>query len=115
MFGATPAQAEPRYIGWGTGIVAGSVTSTDLSTPGTEGRAVGASSQFTTLVVNDTHQVVATIICSVPKTVTNIGIFDGPGTGSPPTGGLLYAIFDGLNQSLNAGDSIVLTARVQYV
>jgi hypothetical protein len=115
MFGTSPAQAEPRYMGWGTGAVAGAATSTDVSTPGTEARATGTSSQFTTTVTNDTHQVVGTLTANANKTITNLGIFDAGGTGSPPSGGTLYAIFDGLSQALNSGDSIQFTARVQFV
>jgi hypothetical protein len=114
MYGATPSQAEPRHIGWGTGASAGSAASTDVSTPATEARASGTSSQFTTSVTNDTHQVVATLTANANKTITNIGIFDAAGSGSPPSGGALYAIFDGLSQALNSGDSIQFTARVQF-
>jgi len=115
MYGSTPSQAEPRYLGWGTGAGAGSASSTDLSTPASEARATGTSSQFTTSVTNDTHQVVATLTASGAKTITNVGLFDAPGSGSPPSGGALYAIFDGLSQALNSGDSIQFTARVQLV
>jgi hypothetical protein len=114
MFGTSPSQAEPRYLGWGTGAGAGSASSTDVSTPATEARATGTSTQFTTTVTNDTHQVVGTLTANANKTITNVGIFDAAGTGSPPSGGVLYAIFDGLSQALNSGDSIQLTARVQY-
>jgi hypothetical protein len=114
MFGTTPTQAEPRYLGWGTGAGAGSASSTDVSTPATEARATGVSTQFTTTVTSDTHQVVGTLTANANKTITNVGIFDAAGTGSPPSGGVLYAIFDGLSQALNSGDSIQLTARVQY-
>lgn len=114
MFGSTPSQAEPRYLGWGTGATAGSASSTDVSTAATEARATGTSSQYTTSVTNDTHQVVGTLTANANKTITNLGIFDAAGTGSPPSGGVLYAIFDGLSQALNSGDSIQFTARVQY-
>jgi hypothetical protein len=114
MFGTSPSQAEPRYLGWGTGAGAGSASSTDVSTPASEARATGTSTQFTTTVTNDTHQVVGTLTANANKTITNVGIFDAAGTGSPPSGGVLYAIFDGLSQALNSGDSIQLTARVQY-
>lgn len=114
MFGASPAQAEPRYMGWGTGATAGSATSTDISTPATEARAAGTSSQYTTTLTNDTHQVLATLTANANKTITNVGVFDAAGSGSPPSGGVLYAIFDGLNQALNSGDSIQFTARVQF-
>ena len=114
MFGATPSQAEPHFLGWGTGAGAGSASSTDVSTPATEARATGTSTQFTTSVTNDTHQVVATLTANANKTITNLGIFDAAGSGSPPSGGSLYAIFDGLSQALNSGDSVQFTARVQY-
>jgi len=114
MFGTSPSQAEPRYLGWGTGAGAGAASSTDVSTAATEARATGTSSQFTTTVTSDTHQVVGTLTANANKTITNVGIFDAAGTGSPPSGGALYAIFDGLNQALNSGDSIQLTARVQF-
>jgi hypothetical protein len=115
MFGSTPTQAEPRYLGWGTGASAGSASSIDVSTPATEARVAGTSSQFTTTVTNDTHQVIGTITASGAKTITNVGLFDAAGTGSPPSGGTLYAIFDGLSEALNTGDAIAFTARVQFV
>ena len=114
MFGATPTQTEPHWLGWGTGATAGSATSTDLSTPATEARANGTSTQATVTNTNDTHQVVATLTAAGAKTITNVGLFDATGSGSPPSGGVLYAIFDGLSQALNAGDSIQFTARIQF-
>ena len=115
MIGTSPSQAEPHFLGWGTGAGAGSASSTDLSTPATEARANGTSTQFTTTVTNDTHQVVGTITATGAKTITNVGVFDVAGSGSPPSGGVLYAIFDGLSQALNSGDSIQFTARVQFI
>ena len=114
MFGATPTQAEPHFVGWGTGAGAGAAGSTDLSTPATEARVSGTSTQFTTTVTNDTHQVVGTITATGAKTITNVGVFDAAGSGSPPSGGVLYAIFDGLSQALASGDSIQFTCRIQF-
>jgi hypothetical protein len=114
MFGGTPTQTEPHFVGWGTGAGAGAAGSTDLSTAATEARVSGTSTQVTTSVTNDTHQVVATITAAGSKTITNVGIFDAAGSGSPPSGGVLYAIFDGLSQALNSGDSIQFTAKVQF-
>jgi hypothetical protein len=114
MIGATPAQAEPHFIGWGTGATAGSAASTDLSTPATEARVNGTSTTVTTTVTNDTHQVVGTLTAAGAKTITNVGIFDGAGSGSPPSGAVLYAIFDGLSQALNSGDSIQFTCKVTF-
>jgi hypothetical protein len=114
MFGSTPTQTEPHFIGWGTGAGAGAAGSTDLSTAATEARANGTSSQVTTTQTNDTHQIVGTITASGAKTITNVGVFDAAGSGSPPSGGVLYAIFDGLSQALNSGDSIQFTAKIQF-
>jgi hypothetical protein len=114
MFGATPTQTEPHYIGWGTGATAGASGSTDVSTAAPEARANGTSTQYTTTVTNDTHQIVGTITATAARTITNVGVFDAAGSGSPPSGGVLYAIFDGLSQALNSGDSIQFTARVQF-
>src|SRR5262245_66547571 len=72
MLGATPTQAEPRYMGWGTGAGAGAAGSTDLSTPATEARVAGTGSQVTTSVTNDTHQVLGTITATGAKTITNV-------------------------------------------
>jgi hypothetical protein len=114
MIGATPTQAEPHFIGWGTGAGAGAATSTDLSTPAPEARANGTSTQVTTTQTNDTHQVVGTITATAARTITNVGVFDAAGSGSPPSGGVLYAIFDGLSQALNNGDSIQFTCKIQF-
>jgi hypothetical protein len=114
MIGATPTQAEPHFVGWGTGAGAGAAGSTDLSTAASEARVAGTSTQVTTSTTNDTHQVVGTITASGAKTITNVGIFDAAGSGSPPSGGVLYAIFDGLSQALASGDSIQFTAKVQF-
>lgn len=114
MFGATPSQSEPKYLGWGTGAGAGAAGSTDVSTAASEARTAGTSSQVTTTQTNDTHQVVGTITATGTKTITNVGLFDAAGTGSPPSGGVLYAIFDGLSVALVSGDAIQFTARVQF-
>lgn len=114
MFGATPTQSEPKFLGWGTGAGAGGAASTDVSTAATEARTSGTSSQVTTTQTNDTHQVVGTITAAGTKTITNVGLFDAAGTGSPPSGGVLYAIFDGLSVALVSGDAIQFTAKVQF-
>ncbi len=114
MIGTSPSQAEPKFLGWGTGAGAGAASSTDLSTPASEARASGTSSQVTVTNTNDTHQVVGTLTAAGAKTITNVGLFDAAGSGSPPSGGVLYAIFDGLSQALSSGDSIQFTARIQF-
>lgn len=114
MFGSTPSQAEPKYLQWGTGAGAGGASSTTVSTAAAEARVAGTSSQVTTTLTNDTHQVVGTITSASGQTITNVGLFDAAGTGSPATGGVLYAIFDGLSVALLTGDSIAFTAQVKF-
>lgn len=114
MFGATPTQTEPKYLQWGTGAGAGAASSTVVSTAAAEARVAGTSSQVTLTQTNDTHQVVGTITSASGQTITNVGVFDAPGTGSPATGGVLYAIFDGMSVALLTGDAIQLTAQVKF-
>ncbi len=114
MFGATPSQAEPKYLQWGTGAGAGASGSTTVSTAAAEARVAGTSSAVTTTNTNDTHQVVGTITSASGQTITNVGLFDAAGSGSPATGGVLYAIFDGLSVALLTGDAIQFTAKVQF-
>lgn len=108
MLGATPAQAEPKYVDWGTGAGAASASSTTLSTAGGESRTSGTGSQVTTSQTNDTHQIVGTITATGSKTITNAGVFDASTTGN------LYVIGDGLSIALLTGDSIQFTFKVQY-
>jgi hypothetical protein len=73
MKGSTPAQAEPLFVGWGTGGAASAYTAavTDVA-PFKEGsssdystRVTGTSSQVTTTTANDTYQVTGTVTCGV--------------------------------------------------
>lgn len=114
MFGATPTQTEPKFLQWGTGAGAGAAGSTTVSTAAAEARVSGTSSQVTTTQTNDTHQVVGTITSASGQTITNVGLFDAAGSGSPATGGVLYAIFDGLSVALLTGDAIAFTAQVKF-
>lgn len=112
--GTAPSQTEPKFIGWGTGAGAGAVGSTDVSTAATEARVSGTSAQATTTATNDTYRVTGTVTANGTKTITNVGLFDAAGTGSPPTGGVLFAIFDGLSLALTSGDSVAFTLNDQF-
>jgi hypothetical protein len=104
---------EPLHVGWGTGS-GGGAGSTNLATPATEARTAGTSSRVTTSTTNDTYQVVGTITCAgAGKTITEVGLFDASGSGSPPSGGNLavYADFSGI--ALNVSDSVTFTVKVQ--
>lgn len=104
----------PQHIGWGTGAGVAAVGDTDLFTPATEARVAGAGSRVTTTTANDTHQVVGTLTANGTKTITNAGVFDAAGAGSPPAGGNLYVKGDFAGLPLVAGDQIQFTIKVQF-
>jgi hypothetical protein len=108
MFGATPTQAEPRYVGWGTGAGTAAVTDTTLFTEAAEARATGTGSQVTTTLTNDTHQCVGTITSASGQTITNSGIFDATSAGN------LYVKGDFTGLALNTGDSIQFTYKIKF-
>ncbi len=106
---------EPVHVGWGTGAGTAAAGDTDLFTPATEARVTGTSSVQTTSTTGDTYQVVGTITCSgASKTITNVGLFDAAGSGSPPAGGNLYMHADHGSQALAVGDAIQYTLKTQY-
>lgn len=107
MFGATPSQAEPKFIGWGTGAGTAAVADTTLFTE-TGTRATGTSSQVTTSVTNDTHQVTGTMTAGGALTITNAGVFDASTVGN------LYIKGDFTGIALSSGDSIAFTFKVQF-
>lgn len=105
---------EPKYGGWGTGAGTAAVADTGLFTAATEARVAGTSSRVTapgSSVTNDAYQVVVSIVADAAKTITNFGLWDAAGTGSPPTGGNLHlhSSFDGIPLGA-AGEGISFTA-----
>lgn len=117
MIGATPSQAEPKQIGWGTGAGTAVVGDTTLfsekaadlaATTGT--RVAGTSSQVTTTLTNDTYQVAGTYTATGAGTVTNAGLFDNAAIGS----GILYVKGDFTGIGLSSGDSIAFTFKVKF-
>lgn len=106
LIGSTPAQTEPKYLGWGTGTTAAALTDTALTTPSSEARTAGASSNVTTNVTNDTYQVVGTITSTSAQTIAELGQFDASTSGNM----LAHWVFTGI--SLASGDSIQFTTQV---
>ncbi|WP_439947179.1 hypothetical protein [Streptomyces sp. BBFR109] len=76
LIGTTPSQAEPKYLGWGTG--AGTAASSDVApfTEAAESRVTGTSSQVTTTSTNDTYQVVGTLTAGSSETITETFLSD---------------------------------------
>ena len=106
--GTTPAQAEPLYVGMGTGATGAARTAvvgdTALSTAA-ESRVAGTSSNVTTTTTNDTYQVVATITATANRSVDEMGTFDASTAGNMDISATLNVI------SLVTGDSIQWTVK----
>lgn len=105
----------PRYLQWGEGS-GQSATSTDVANENgiAEDRATGTSSQQTTNTTSDTYRVTGTLTAEGARAITELGVFDDAGTGSPPTGGNMgiYGDFAVINLAL--GDSIAFTVNVVF-
>ena len=102
-----------KYLQWGVGT-GGTAASTALnSTTGTtEARTDGTTSQQTTTTTNDTYRVTGTITAAGTLAITEVGVFDAAGSGSPPTGGNLCVYGDFAAVNLSASDSITFTVNV---
>ena len=104
-----------KYMQWGTGSDPGAASNVLGSTTSTsEARTTGTVSQQTTSVTNDTLQVQGVITAAGTRAITELGLFDAAGSGSPPTGGNMhwYASFSVVN--LSSGDSIQFTAQTKF-
>lgn len=96
-------------VAWGTGAVAPTEASTQLSTEASEARATATLSQQLTTVAGDTFQAVGTLTASGSKTITNAGLFDSGTAGA----GTALIIGDHAGVPLLTGDSIEYTFRLQ--
>lgn len=114
MLGASPAQAEPKYVGIGSGAGTAAAGDTTLFTEYTTGtwsgyaRTSNAGSQVTTTNTNDTYQVQGTFTAGAAQTVTNAGNFDAATAGNL----LVKADFTGV--VLASGDSIQVTIKLKF-
>ena len=113
MVGATPAQAEPKYVAMGTGATSAgrtaAITDTALSAEH-ETRATGTASTVTTTYTNDTYQVVGTVTATTSRAVDEAGQFDVVTSSS----GNMFNSFTFSVINLNSGDSIQFTIQTQY-
>lgn len=106
--------SRPLYLQWGTGSGAAASANVVTTTSTTESRATGTSSQQTTSVTSDTYRVTGTITAAGARAITEVGVFDAAGSGSPPTGGNMdiYGDFSAVN--LATGESIAFTVNVAF-
>lgn len=110
LIGASPTQAEPKNLAWGTGAGTSAVGDTTLfSESAQESRVACTTSQQTTTLTNDTYQAVGTLtVATAAKTITNAGLFDASSAGNM----LMKTDFTGI--ALNVGDSIQFTMKLQF-
>lgn len=104
-----------KYLQWGTGSgVAVTGTALGSTTGTTEARTSGTVSVETTTTTNDTLRVVGTITALGTPAITEVGLWDAAGSGSPPTGGNMtfYGNFSVIN--LGTGDSITFTCDTVF-
>jgi hypothetical protein len=106
--------SRPIYLQWGTSSGAAATANVVTTTSTTEARTTGTSSQQTTTVTSDTYQVTGTITAADTRAITEVGVFDAAGSGSPPTGGNMdiYGDFSVINLAI--GDSIAFTIKVAF-
>lgn len=104
----------PKYLQWGTGTGAAASANVVTTTTTTEARTTGSASQQTVTVTNDTYQVTGTITAEGVRVITEVGVFDAAGSGSPPTGGNMDIYGDFGAITLAAADSIAFTVKVTF-
>lgn len=114
LIGATPSQAEPKFIGIGSGAGTAAVGDTTLFTEFTTGtwtgyaRTSNAGTQVTTTLTNDTYQNVGVFTAPAAEAVTNAGIFDASTAGNL----LIKGDFATINLATN--DTLTLTFKLQF-
>jgi hypothetical protein len=114
--GLIDADGTVKYIQWGVGSAqAASDTDLDSKTGTTEARTAGTISQQTSSVTDDTYRVSGSITAlSDGLAITEMGVFDTAGSGTPPSGGdmWLYADFSAIN--VDTDDSITFTIDTTF-
>lgn len=109
--GSTPAQAEPLYIGMGTGATGAARTAAAadvaLSTA-VESRTAGTGSTVTTTQTNDTYQTTGAISATTTRAVDEVGTFDASSAGNMAVS-ITHAVVN-----LSSGDSITYTIKTQF-
>lgn len=111
--GAVVTANVARQLQWGEGS-GQDATDNALASAGTttEARTAGTMSQQTENTTNDTIQIVGTITAAGSRAITEVGVFDTAGSGSPPTGGDMIAYGDFSAINLASADSITFTVKI---
>jgi hypothetical protein len=106
MIGATPSQAEPKFLGWGIGSATAANTDVAPFQEASEARVTGTSSQVTTATTNDTYQVVGTLTSASSQTITETFLGD---SASKPQSTTLSAVI-----SSTSSTSITVTSATGF-
>lgn len=103
------------WFQWGTGSGAAASANVVTTTTTTEARSAAVMTQGTTTVTNDKLIASGSIVAAGARAITEVGIFDAVGSGSPPTGGNMdiYGDFSVIN--LATADSIAFTFNTTFV
>lgn len=102
------------WVQWGTGSGALKTANVVTTTTTTEARASATAAQATTTVANDKLNLTATLTAAGARAITEVGVFDAVGTGSPATGGNMNIYGDFAAINLASGDSIAFTIGVTF-
>lgn len=102
------------WFQWGTGSGAAATANVVTTTSTTEARVAATMSQQTVTVTSDTLRATGTITAAGTRAITEVGLFDAVGSGSPPTGGNMdmYGDFSVIN--LASADSIAFTMNTTF-
>lgn len=102
------------WFQWGTGTGAAASANVVTTTTTTEARSAATMSQQTVTVTSDTLRATGTITALGTRAITEVGLFDAVGSGSPPTGGNMdmYGDFSAINLAIN--DSIAFTMNTTF-
>lgn len=102
------------WVQWGTGTGAAKSANVVTTTSTTEARVATTATQQTSSVTNDQMRNTATITAAGARAITEVGLFDAAGAGSPPTGGNMDVYGDFTVINLASGDSIAFTVNVTF-
>lgn len=102
------------YLQWGTGSGAAASANAVTTTSTTEARVLASAAQGTTTVTNDKMVLTGTITAAGARAITEVGVFDAAGSGSPPTGGSMDVYGDFTVINLASGDSVAFTVNVTF-
>lgn len=102
------------WLQWGTGSAAAKSATAVTTTSTTEARVSASAAQGTTTVTNDKVVFTGTITAAGTRAITEVGVFDAAGSGSPPTGGNMDVYSDFTSIGLSTSDSIAFTINLTF-